>query len=417
MQGETIICVATANWHSLWRPVQQIISRIARQNRVYYFEPGRNPERSLSSELWNNAPHFVRFEAEQIHENLIRIPTPSSLPYARQHLPSALLQVTTPLVADVNARILHGHIRRAIQKLDIKNPILWLYEPRHLNLVGKFGEKLTVYFNYDEMAAFAPNKHIRQLLELYDDRLSSRADVIIATSRSQAQRRKKINPNTYFVPNAVDFDLFNQAVDPQTPIPADIAALNKPIIGLVGWLGFQVDLPLLIHVARSFPDHSLALVGPDNLPDNQHSSTLRSLPNVHFLGQKALEELPGYLKAIDVALIPYVLEGYPLTAYPLKLHEYLAAGKPVVATAMPELRYFADTVSIGENPDQFVNMIRAAFNTRTADAIASRIAVAQENTWEQRVLEIYRVLEPYLAAANERRQPYVHEHEVVGATG
>jgi glycosyltransferase involved in cell wall biosynthesis len=397
MQGETIMCIATEDWYSLWRPIQQTMSRLVPQNRVIYFDPGRNPERSAVSEMVNNLPNYWMMRPKFARENLIVIPTPSSLPHLRRFLPRSVLRVTMPLVIKINALVLIRHVRRTMEALEIRSPVLWLYSPYDLDLVGKFGEKLTCYHNYDEFANFTQNIRIQELLRRLDDELCRRVDVVFTTSHSQWNHRRDFNPNTYCTPNGVDFDLFNKALDSKTPIPSDISGLKKPIIGFVGWLGYQIDLDLLLGIAEAYPDCSLALVGPDVMLKNTKYRRLKAMPNVHFLGLKQLERLPEYLKAIDVALIPYLLEGYVLTAYPLKLHEYLAAGRAIVATALPELRPYGHLVRIAETRAQFISQIREALQDHSLQAINARIVVARENTWDSRIADMYQVLEPLLA--------------------
>jgi glycosyltransferase involved in cell wall biosynthesis len=401
MQGETILCIATDDWYSLWRPIQQTMSRFVPQNRVIYFDPGRNPERSALSEMLDNLPNYWRLHPKVVQENLIVIPTPSSLPHARRLLPRSMLRVTMPMVIKINAQILIRHVRRTMKALEIRSPILWLYEPYQIDLIGKFGEKLSCYHNYDEFANFTHNSRIRELVRHLDDQLCSRVDVVFTTSRSQGEHRRAFNPNTYCTPNGVDFDLFNKALNPETPIPSDIAGLKKPVIGFVGWLGYQMDLDLLLSIAEVYSDCSLAFVGPDVMPNNAKHRRLQAMPNVHFLGQKALGSLPEYLKAIDVALIPYLLEGYVLTAYPLKLHEYLAAGRAIVSTALPELRPYSHVVRIAETHGEFISQIREALQNHSPQAIAARVAVARENTWDNRVADMHRVLQPLLSGSEK----------------
>ena len=132
MQGETILCIATQDWYSLWRPVQQTMSRLVRQNRVIYFDPGRNPERSAKSELLDNLPNYWRLRPRIVQENLTVIPTPSSLPHARRLLPRSVLQITMPMVIKFNARILIRHIRRTMEALEVRAPILWCRGPESL---------------------------------------------------------------------------------------------------------------------------------------------------------------------------------------------------------------------------------------------------------------------------------------------
>jgi glycosyltransferase involved in cell wall biosynthesis len=401
MQGETILCISTDSWHSLWRPIQQTMSRFVPQNRVIYFDPGRNYERSALLEMLYNMPNYLKLHPKVVQENLIVIPTPSSLPHARRFLPRSVLRVTMPMAIKINARILIRHVRRAMHTFEVRSPILWLYSPYQIDLIGKFGEKLSCYHNYDEFANFTQNSRIRELVRDLDDQLCSRVDVVFTTSRSQGEHRRVFNPNTYCTPNGVDFDLFNKALNPETPIPSDIAGLKKPVIGYVGWLGYQMDIDLLLSIAEVYSDCSLALVGPDVMPKNAKHRRLQSMPNVHFLGQKALGSLPEYLKAIDVALIPYLLEGYVLTAYPLKLHEYLSAGRAIVSTALPELRPYSHVVRIAETHAEFISQIREALQDHSPQAIAARVEVARENTWDNRVADMYRILQPLLLVSEK----------------
>jgi glycosyltransferase involved in cell wall biosynthesis len=408
MRDETLVCRATRVWRSLWRDSQQIMSRVSAQNRVLYFEPGRDPDRPVGAELRRNWPNFLNLRVQKVAENLLVIPTPACLPYARQHLPRAVLRVTVPLVARVNSRILIRHVRQALHALAVERPILWLYDPRHVGLAGQFGEKMVCYYNYDEYPDALHNARVKESMRDYDARLTRRADVVFATSRAQSERRAQLNPHTYFMPNGVDFDLFNRALDADLPLPPDIVGLPQPIIGFAGWLGYHIDVELLRRIAETYRHGSLLLVGPDDLPAAGRQM-LRRLPNVFFVGRKDPAELPGYLRAFDAALMPYALIGHIRSAYPLKLHEYLAAGRACVAVALPELEPYRQLVRIAETHDEFIRHIRAALDDNTPEAIAARVAVARENTWDGRVGEIYRLLDQRLA---EKTQGAPHEEHI-----
>jgi hypothetical protein len=413
VKGETILCIATTRWHSLWRNSQQIMSRIATQNCVLYFEPGRNPDRPLRSEMVGNLPNFARLRAETVRENLTVIPMPTTLPYGRQHLPRVALRYWTPLVAKLNARVLSLQIRRAIRQFNVRAPILWLFEPRDIDLIGQFDEKLVVYYNYDELSEFKQNARMKDLLRAYDNRLCQKADVTFCTSHGQWERRRQINANTYLSPNAVNFELFNRALDPATPIPPDAANLRHPIIGFAGWLGYQFDADLVLHVARQFPDCTVLLVGPDNLSESEVRRQLHAQPNVVFVGQKKLDELPSYLKVFDAALIPYELRGHTVTAYPLNLHEYLAGGRSVVSTAMPEMRVFNHIIRVAESYDQYVQYVREALTDHSPEAVQARVALARQNTWDQRIVEIYAAMERVMVAKGERIENQLHRLDTV----
>jgi glycosyltransferase involved in cell wall biosynthesis len=405
MQNETILCIAPRDWHGLWKDTQSIMSRIAAQNRVLYFDPGHDGQVSALHDLIDNLPNFFQLRAEEVQRNLTVIPTPSSLPHARRYLPRSVLRITMPLVLSVNVRILARHVRRAVKALNVEHPILWLYNPYHAGLVGKFGEKLTCYFNYDEFADYVANRRIKDLIRQCEAELCGRVDIVFATSHAQCQVRSTYNPHTYWIPNAVDFELFNRALLPGLAVPDDIARVPRPIIGYAGRLATQIDVELLHRVAKAYPECSLAFVGPDELPNTQAVQALRAQPNVFFLGWKPPSDLPNYLQVFDVALIPYRLVGHVLSGYPTKLHEYLAAGRAVVATTMPELRPYGHVLYIGESEDDFVRRVGEALHDHAPSAIEARLAVARENTWDRRVAEIYRILDPWLSATGRARSP------------
>lgn len=397
MQNETILCIAPRDWHGLWKEAQSIMSLIAIQNRVLYFDPGRDPQRVAAKEIVDNFPNFFRLHTEQVMENLTVISSPSSLPYFRRHLPDYVSRIVMPFIIKVNVSVLIRHVQRAIKKLDVKKPILWLYGPYYGDLIGKFNEKLSCYYNYDEFADFVSNRRVKEIVRYYEAQLCRRADVVLTTSQAQYKVRKAHNPNTYFVPNGVNFELFNRALEPGLDLPDDIAQISRPIVGFAGRLGPQIDVRLLRHVAETYSAYSLVLIGPDELPSGIDEKALRALKNVHFLGWKKPSDLPNYLQAFDAALIPYHLVGHVLSGYPTKLHEYLAAGRSVVATAMPELRPYKDVLRIGEDNNDFVTLVREAVEDKSYQEIEARVLIARENTWDKRVTDIYRIFQPMLS--------------------
>ena len=398
MENETILCVSTRLWHSLWRSTQQIMSRLALTNRVIFVEPLRDPDLSYAASARRKLRYFGPLALEPLTPNLTVVRTPPGLPYARQNLPASVLRLSVPIVAGTNTALLTWHLRRVLTELRVDQPILWMYEPRMAGLVGRLGEKLACYFNYDELADFAPNAKIRDILQAYDDQLCRRADVVFASSNAQTQRRQHLNPNTTFVPNAADYALFSQALDPATPPAPELVKLGKPIMGFVGWLGHQLDVPLLDRLAEAFPNYALVLVGPDALEKTAAYHALRARPNVLFVGQQPLEALPRYLKLFDVALLPYnVKSGHTHAIYPLKLHEYLAAGCSVLATNMAELQPFAPVIRIAREEAEFIALAPAALADNAPERRQARTNVARAHTWEQRVATIHRVLDQALA--------------------
>lgn len=400
MRGETILCASVDAWSGIWRDRHQLMTRLSTDNRVLWVEPEWNSETTYLHSLGRNLRSLRGLRSSNITENLQVYPGGLSLPYAASSLPANLLRVTSPLIAAANTASARIHLSRVLRRARAKAPILWLYEPRHYGLAGRLNEKLVCYYVYDELAEFARNERHKAFIEQCDQALARRADVVFASSRQQYEKRRRWNANTYFTPNGVDFDHYHKAMDTATPLPPDIAAIPRPIAGFIGELRWQIDAGLLHQVAQRLPDWSLVLVGPDNWARDAEYYALRSHSNVHFLGRKDVSMLPQYLKGFDVALMPYRLaEKSTRYIYPCKLHEYLAGGKPTVATPIPELHAFSDVVRLADTAEGFVAQILQALASDSSVQVEQRLAVARQNTWDQRAATIRRAIDALLDPA------------------
>ena len=393
LKDETILCISPSSWFSLWRNRQQIMSRLAKHNRVLFVEPPINPDWGFLTSLRRRARNLLRPRLQSISANLTLVYPPPNLPLGGALLNPALLRFTTPMIIRINNRLLASSIHQVLRQLKITAPILYLWEPFQLDLVGRFNERLVCYHVYDEIADFVFNQRIRETIQRYDRELCRKADFVFASSRAQYERRKALNAFTYFIPNGVDFEHFNQALSPETEEPEDIKHVPRPILGFVGLIAdFMINVKLLIDIAEKRPAWSIVLVGQDVLSNNKFCTKLRGLKNVYFLGKRNVDSLPAYFKSIDVGLMPYVIKGHTVSAYPLKLHEYLAAGLPIVASPLPELAPFENVVRMAASADEFIRQVEDALDDDSDDAVSKRVEIARQNTWEQRVEKIERLL-------------------------
>jgi glycosyltransferase involved in cell wall biosynthesis len=188
------------------------------------------------------------------------------------------------------------------------------------------------------------------------------------------------------IPNGVDFERFNAAAGNHLTIPEDMKNIPKPILGFIGVLRNWVDTPLLESVARSRPDWSLVLIGPEGDAD---LTGLKALKNVHFLGAKPNGELPAYLSSFDIALNAFVKSDLTKDVSPLKFYEYLATGKPVVSTGEPrQVLSYKDCIYIGESREGYLKACEEALAETGEEKKNLRIAGAKAASWEGRVEEI-----------------------------
>jgi glycosyltransferase involved in cell wall biosynthesis len=282
--------------------------------------------------------------------------------------------------AAANARLLRWQVRRAMRSLGFRRPVNWVFNPAAGVVAGRLGEERVIYYCVDEYTAFA-GVNTAALAAIERD-LLDRADLVVVSAEKLLAAKRSPRAPTVLVRHGVDYDHFRTALDPATAVPDEIARLPRPVIGYFGLIADDwVDVPLLVHLARAFPTGSLVLLGKATTD----VSALAREPNVHLLGRKPYQSLPGYCKGFDAAVIPFPVTEVTLNANPLKAREYLAAGLPVVSTAIPEVEVLG-RCRIGRRPDEFVEQVRAALERPGPDAERSRVMASE--SWAARLEEV-----------------------------
>lgn len=271
-------------------------------------------------------------------------------------------------------------VRRALRLAGIRKRISWFVVPHPGVHAGRLGEDLVVYYCIDDYAAH-PGVDAA-LIAQRDDALSRRADLLCVAPPALLDAKRALNPdNTVFSPHGVDVDLFAQAQDPATEVPALARDLPRPIVGYIGSIHAWIDVPLIEWLARQRPHWSFLLVGHAHVPIDG----LRALPNVHLAGSQPYASLPSWSKAFDAAIIPYRLNRQVANANPLKLREYLAAGKAVVSVRNPEIEKFAQWVRLVDDRESFLAALDTAVIDHAPGAAEARIAAVADQTWDARV--------------------------------
>lgn len=218
--------------------------------------------------------------------------------------------------------------------------------------------------------------------------LIRRADHVFVHSHALFEKKGRLNPHTSLVPNGVDFHLYSLPA----PEPDDLRHIPHPRIGYVGVIKQQLDLDLQLQVARANPGWSFVFVGPIGAMGDQQAAldALTSLPNCHFIERRPVAALPGYMQHMDVCTLCYVADGYTRYIYPLKLHEYLAAGRPVVATPLPALEEFRDVVAFADSCAAWTRAIEQQLEaaSQSAQASDSRRRIASRYEWDELVSQI-----------------------------
>ncbi len=292
-----------------------------------------------------------------------------------------------PLVRRINKRLGKFLVKRALKSLGLTRTISWFAVPHPGFLANVFEEAAVVYYCIDDYAAL-PDVDARAVSEM-DRHLTRRADqVFVASSRMlDAKRRQK--PSTALAPHGADVALFRAAANPQLPVAPGARNLRRPIVGFYGSIEEWIDLDLIADLAERRPGWTFLMIGRLAVDPGR----LRGLANVVFVGPQPYHDLPSWAKAFDVAIIPYRLTRQVLNSAPLKLREYLATGKPIVAVPAPEIERFAGLVRLARGPEQFIVAIEEALSGDTEWDRARRIDATSAMTWEARVGDVIKIVE------------------------
>ena len=282
--------------------------------------------------------------------------------------------------------------------------VAYVFAPRFADYIEHLKPTITVYHAYD---CFEKQTGWSEAIARKHERMLAEADVVIASSEPIGEwLRKGGAREVHVVPNGVDFDLFRppERVSEQD-LPEDLREIPRPRIGYFGNINRKVDLDLICRLSERRPDWQFVLVGGIRNLDEATRGALercRIRKNVLFLGQKPHREVPRYLWGMDAAIAAYRMDGGMWTAlgYPLKLHEYLAAGKPVVSSPLKTVLPFRNVVAVAGNVDEWEGAIEHALVHGGQGSPEERMRVARENTWDSRVERI----ESLILEAVERKR-------------
>jgi glycosyltransferase involved in cell wall biosynthesis len=265
-------------------------------------------------------------------------------------------------------------LRRDFARLRLRRPVLIAGLPHAADVLSRLPASLVVYHCADDYA------HVRGFpatLPALEAELCRRADLVVTTSETLCRTRAQFNPShTYWIPNGADVEHFATCAR----AAPELLGTRRPIVGFVGGLSEWVDVDLVAYLARQRPGWSFVLVGPVGID----MSPVQSLPNVHLLGPRPYAQLPAYLAAMDVGLIPFKRNQVTFHADPIKAYEYLAAGLPVVATDVPALQRLNHVLSLATTPEDFLRGVGAALDAGRGAGRSERQAEARRHGWASR---------------------------------
>ena len=370
--------LSTADWdHPLWTNKQHVAKALAHAgHRVLYVDS-----------LGLRRPRIDRADSRRILARLKRC-------FQAPRKIEERLWVISPLVVPgcssgpvlwLNRLLLALSLVVASLILRLQRPILWTYNPITFLMLPVRWPWGVVYHCVDRIQA--QPQMPATLITSAERELCRRADVVFTTAPELQRDLRPLNQHTYYYPNVADYGHFAVAQGfGASDIPSDLVRIGRPRIGFVGAIdGYKLDLSMLADLAASTPDWSYVLIGPVAHGDPATDvSQLESLSNVFFLGAKTYDVLPRYLAGFDVALLPLRCNDYTRHMFPMKFFEYLASGRPVVATAIPSLLDFSEVAHLCQDDvSAFRNAILSCLSGH-GPPLSQRLAAAREHTYQAR---------------------------------
>jgi len=265
-----------------------------------------------------------------------------------------------------------------MRRVGITHPVMFVTVPTAWDVVETMTYETLVFNRADRHSAF--DEADTDLIRAHEDDLLRTADHVLYVSHSlMDEERDAVGDRAFFLDHGVDLERFRP--DPPGGEPADLAAIPHPRIGYFGGLEPQtIDFGLLERVARDLPDAQLVLVGNATVPMDR----LVALPNVHWLGMRAYEDIPRYGAGFDVAIMPWLQNDWIAASNPIKLKEYLALGLPTVSIDFPELERYHPLVTAVTDPDRFVAAVAEALHGGAVSTPSERRAAVEPDSWDSK---------------------------------
>lgn len=391
VKGRDIVVVSIQPWYyELGSNCKNIATKFSEYNRVLYVNIPITRKTYFSKQKTQGVQEHCniikekRDRIKQIKENMWEF-YPTTLIESINSLPSTTL---FRLFNKINNRRFAKDIQQGIKQMGFKDVILFndndIYNGFHLKELIR--PDLYIYYMRDFLQGYAYWKKHSTVLE---PKLIAKADLVVANSTYYAEYSSGFNPNSYYIGQGCNLDLFD--AQKTYPVPEEIRGLSSPLIGYVGALdSSRLDLRAIEMIAKANPAWNVVLVGPEDEPFRQ--SNLHQLPNIHFIGRKPMAELPAYVAAFDVCLNPQQINDITKGNYPLKIDEYLAMGKSIVATRTAAMKIFEPYTWLADQPSDYPGLIEKALQKTSQEVKDQRINFAKSHTWENSMKELYKAI-------------------------
>ncbi len=358
--------------------VQHLMRALAGRVRVLYVEPAVDPV----------------FLARAAGRRVLR---PSQAPGGLTRCVPVVLPWgwRSAAVARANRRLVIAQVRRQLHHWRSGETVLWVQAPLFAWLADALPELPLCDYASDDyrQSPAALSMATAETVAGWEARLLARARWVLVNSPALLAADRFPPERTHWVPSGVDVRHYRGQPASGAAPPEALRRIPRPVAGFLGVVDdYKVDCALLEHCARALPGVSFVTVGPIGWREAHDRIPAPAGPNIHHLGMQPYADLPAYLRAFDVGLLPNRTTGYMASNFPMKLFEYFAAGVPVVATDLPALRPFAPWIRIACTAEDFCREVWAALATAEPDRRREALEIAEHNTWERQAARVLDIL-------------------------
>lgn len=394
-----IIIISIQPWYyELGSNCKNIALELSKKHRVLYVNSpvtrraffSKNKTKGLSTHC-----NYIRERknfVEQVSNNLWQL-YPCDLIESINWLPATA--IFRP-INYINNRRFYKNISDGIEKLGFQNPILFndndIYNGFYLKKL--LSPQLYIYYMRDFLQGYDFCKKHTSVLE---PELIAQADISLTNSVYYEEYCKQFNNNTSYIGQGCKLELFQ--TDRPYELPQEIQSLSRPVIGYTGALdSTRLDPEIIQLIAEHDKNWQIVLVGPED--EAFSKSSLHTISNIHFIGRKNIEELPAFISSFDVCINPQLINIVTMGNYPLKIDEYLAMGKPVVATKTKAMELFQDYTYLAEKPADYPALIQKALKESSESHRNRCISFARSHTWENSVELLYESIQKFKTRNN-----------------
>jgi glycosyltransferase involved in cell wall biosynthesis len=367
-----VIALVPDPWAATWQPRHYVLARLAQYFYVVWITPApdwRGMFRVLASQKAHDIdplrpPGLIVYEPEVWLPNFYRAKSIGNFTFSTRL----------------------KRARRLLTARGCRKIILYLWRPEFAQSIDCIPHDLSCY-HIDDDYSFSEIEVPPDQAEMS---LMVKVGQVFIHSPGLMEKKGAINPHTAFIPNGVDFATYANPA----PEPTDLSVIRRPRILYTGYIKKQLDWRLLLDLARRHSEWSFVFVGPIS-PHPEIMATIQEISscrNVYFLGTKTAWALGAYPQHCDACIMPYRVDAYTNNIYPLKLHEYLASGRPVVGSPIRSLKAFTGAVALAKGVDGWSHALACALESGAicSEAVAARRQIACEHDWGKVVHAIAR---------------------------